>query len=275
MLLPQNDVMLHDLNARETEQQCRPYLGLSMIGEKCHRYLQYYHYMTFTKTINKRIERLFGFGHMMEPQMIKDLADIGIIVQDTQHSMTGAGGHWKGHCDGIAVSLKEIAQEFLAEFKTHSEKNFKLLVKLKVKAGFPKHHHQMNSYMGYLGLPFAFYLGYNKNDSDYHYETIQFDKEMFEEDQRKESEIIMSDVLLPRIGNGMSTWHECKMCDARKVCFQKEEVNKTCRSCEHVDVLPGGLWACNLAEGRKNEPFLSEIHQKQMCENYTLGEMFK
>ena len=204
--------------------------------------------------------------------MIDDLANLGVFVKGEQTSMVGTGGHWKGHCDGVAISEANPAVDFLAEFKTHNEKNFKSLVKLGVKAGYPKHHHQCNSYMGYLELPYTFYLGYNKNDSAYHYETIQFDLELFKEDQRKEADIIMSDVLLPRIGNNMSTWFECKLCDARETCFQKKPVHKTCRSCKHVDVIDSGNWVCT--DGIK--PLLLSVEEQRVgCEFYDLGDMFK
>lgn len=268
-LIPQNDKIKFTLNKKETVDDLRPYLGFSMIGENCHRYLQHYHYWTFHAIVSSRLRRLFDFGHLMEPQMIESLAGVGIHVKGEQKSMTGTGGHWKGHCDGVAIEESTPEQEFLAEFKTHNDRNFKSLKKLGVEKGFPKHKHQMNSYMGYLKLPFAFYLGYNKNDSEYHYETIQFDIELFNEDRRKEAEVIMSDVLLPRVGNDSATWHECKLCSAKHVCFGKTPIVKTCRSCQHVDTLEDGVWFCS-----HHDRALTVEDQREACDTYKLDVMF-
>ena len=268
-IIPQNDPIYHILNNKEKVEWPRPYLGLSMIGESCHRYLQYYHYWAFKVSISTRIDRLFGFGHMMEPQMITDLSQCGIFVTGTQTEIIATAGHWKGHCDGIGVSEADMDQKFNVEFKTHNDKNFKTLVSKGAEA-FPKHVHQANSYCGYLDLPYTFYLAYNKNDSKYHYETIQFDIDMFKEDKKKEMEVISSDVLLPRIGNGTAVWHECKMCDAAIVCFKRKKPPVSCRTCEKVDVDMGGRWICSLTDLD-----LTVDRQKEACDEYELGEMFK
>ena len=49
----------------------RGYLGMSVIGHKCHRYLQFVHYGCLKSTYNQRIDRLFSDGHNAEPQLIE------------------------------------------------------------------------------------------------------------------------------------------------------------------------------------------------------------
>lgn len=273
-LVPKKDDVEYRLNHLVVKNLPRDYLGLSQIGNKCHRFLQYYHYWAFESEIDNRISRLFGFGHMMEQQMINDLADIEIFVSGEQKEVVGAGGHWKGHCDGEAISASDIDQKFLVEFKTHNDKNFKALKKDGVRKAYPGHYGQCMSYMGYLELPFCFYLAYNKNDSEYYYEIIYFDEEAFSEYKRKEVEIITSDALLPRIGNNTASWFECKMCDARSTCFGRTAIPITCRTCKNVDVLDEGNWACTIKADFIN-PILSSEEQRAACDEYQLGDMFK
>ena len=254
---------LVSLNDEEIVQDVRPYLGLSMIGNKCSRYLQYYHYMTFKSEYSARIQRLFDVGHAAEKLMIADLAKVGIEVTGRQTEIIGFAGHWKGHIDGKGNKI------FLVEFKTHNEKWFKDLLKKKVKESKPGHYDQMQSYMGYLDLSRCLYMALNKNDSTYYFEWIEFDKERFHELMRKEEDIIMTSVLLPRIGNNNRAWFECKMCDAKEVCFEDSIINKNCRSCQNVDVEDAGRWRCSYF-GKT----LDTREQKIACDNYTLAEMF-
>jgi len=269
-LIPQDEFGF-DLNHEITVQPPRDYLGLSQIGHTCHRYLQHYHYWTFTSEISDRLQRLFNVGHMMEPAMIDALSTKGIHVTGEQTGMVGAGGHWKGHCDGIAIAEANPGVQFLVEFKTHNEKSFALLKKNGLDSK-TMHIDQMQAYMGYLKLPYALYMAYSKNTSEYWLKTMQFDEDRFIELKRKEVEIISSDVMLPRIGNGSPSWFECKFCDAREVCFGRKPVEKTCRSCYHVDVLDEGKWSCTHSDKPGS---LNSDTQREACGYYDLGGMFK
>jgi len=268
-LIPQNDDINHLLNNVIITEPLRPYLGLSQIGNGCHRFLQYYHYWCFQSSYSNRVKRLFGVGHSAEETMIADLKKVGINVTNQQQSIVATGGHWRGHTDGSSIwGLRE----YLVEFKTHNDKSFKDLIKKKVKLSKPGHYGQCQSYMGYLKLKACIYMALNKNDSTYYIEIIEFDPEYFEDSKRKEGEIIMSDVLLPKIGTGTSTWFECKMCDARNVCHKGKDPLKSCRSCEFVDVLDEGKWACTKS---LTEKILSVDEQRAACYLYEVGDIFK
>lgn len=269
VLIPIVDFIDLKLNQQEKIYPLREYLGLSQVGHPCHRYLQHYHYWTFKSQHSARIERLFGFGHMMEQYMIDDLASVGIIVKSSQAEAIGTGGHWKGHLDGIGYRNDTPDYRFLVEFKTHNDKSFKDLKKKGVKASKPIHYDQCQAYMGYFKLPSCFYLAYNKNTSEYEYTIIPFDKEHFEDLRRKELEVITADTFLPRIGNNTPAWFECKMCDARKVCFNKEEPIISCRTCEYVDVVDKGGWICSM-----DQRALSKADQIKGCGKYKLAGMF-
>jgi len=274
-LIEHNNPILHKLNDKLTEESPRPYLGLSQIGNSCHRFLQHYHYWTFTSHHSARLKRLFMVGHDAEDKMIADLKTVGIMVDGQQERIIGSAGHWKGHTDGSGWLDTEASDKFLVEFKTHNDKSFNDLKKKKMKASKPTHYGQMQAYMGYKEYTKGLYMALNKNTSEYYIEWVDFDEDYFKDSKRKEVEVIASDVMLPRIGNDNKTWFECKFCDARKVCFGDKEVVKSCRSCQNVDVLPDGQWACVHNFQSNGILGLTEGMQRSACDNYDLAEMFK
>lgn len=258
------------LNLPTVKHLPRPYLGMSQVGDPCRRSLQYYHYWAYEIEISRRIQRLFDFGHMMEKYMIQDLCSIGVIVSDTQVEIVGLAEHWKGHIDGKGFIVSDKDGKFLVEFKTHSDKNFKKLVKLGAEKGFPGHYDQVISYSGELKLPKTLYVGYNKNNSEYWLEWIESDSDHLNALQRKQLDVLASDVMLPRIGNGSPSWFECKFCDARNVCYGRSLPPVTCRTCLHVDVENGGKWKCTHLD-----KYLSVEEQTVACPKYNLAPMFK
>lgn len=260
MLEQQQLIKLNDVTEKNIP---RPYLGMSQIGEKCYRKLQFDHYVAYSFEISNRIKRIFKFGHSAEADMIEDLKQIGIEVEGRQQSLIGVAGHWKGHVDGIAGDM-------LVEFKTHNDKSFKDVVKKKVKESKPTHYAQMIAYMGYLELKKGLYMAYNKNDSSYYIEYVYFDEEYFKELKRKQMEVISAEVLLPRVGSGTPTWFECKFCSASDVCFGKKKILEHCRTCTHVDVLDEGKWNCSL-----HNKDLTVDEQMQGCDSYSKSEMFR
>lgn len=260
-----NAQLLSDiLNKENVISLKRDYNGLSAIGKKCHRELQFQHYWFSLETHTQRIKRLFQVGHDSEHHMIADLARMDIHVTDQQKEVIGSAGHWKGHIDGIISNLSE---EYLAEFKTHNDKSFKDLLKKKVMISKPGHYDQMQSYMGYLGILKALYMAENKNDSTYYFEIVEFDQERFDILVSKEVNIITTDHLLPRIGNNSKTWFECGMCNEKDVCFGDRDPAVTCRSCTHVDVLDKGVWKCD-----KFDNILTTGDQRDACNSYEFNK---
>ena len=266
--------MMSELNDKKIVPEKRSYLGLSGIGTKCHRRLQLGHYDTFDTEHSARILRLFGVGHSAEDMIKKELCDhIGLIVFDDQKEVIGFSGHWKGHIDGLGIfkedsKFKEAHRGvFLMEFKTHNDKSFADLKKNGVKASKPEHYDQMTSYMHHLiedGLDVrkAMYVAYNKNTSEIYIEIIDYDSERAKDLVQKQMEVVMADKLLPRIGNDSPMWFECKYCDAKDVCFNIKELKKTCRNCQHADVMNGGIWSCSKGGD-----------MKQLCPSYEVSEI--
>ena len=261
------ELLEEKLNFDSTVDFPRGYMGLSSIGGKCRREMQYTHYWAYKKIIPKQLKRIFDTGHMSEIFMSNDLRSEGFHIESAQSEVIGFAGHWKGHDDGQA-SINSV--KILLEYKTHNDKSFKDLVKNGVKKSKPGHRHQVNSYMGYNNLELCLYMAYNKNDSHYCLRWLHFCEDTFAEDRRTEREIILATDILPRIGNNSRSWYECKMCDASKVCFGDKPIERSCRSCDKVDVEEDGVWSCGLTELK-----LGEDEQKLACKEYALAPMFR
>ena len=70
------------IDSAETQSSGRHYLGMSGLGEKCWRKLQYDTRNCSMNTIPARIQRIFDTGHRAEEFMVADLRKVGIKVWD-------------------------------------------------------------------------------------------------------------------------------------------------------------------------------------------------
>ena len=245
-------------------------LGMGSIGKKCSRQLQYsFHNCAIKPPIPAKLSRLFEFGTLAEDILVRMLEEVGIEVTDRQKGMEGFGGHVYGYIDGIAHGVIEAPKTpHLLEFKTHNDRNFKILSKKGVRGGFVEHYGQCQRYMHGLDLTRALYVGYNKNTSEIYVERIRYSKSFAEDLVRKETNIVISSDLDPRLGEGDK--YLCTFCNYREVCFSGAPVDKNCRTCAHVDRKIGGIWLCN----HHNIDKLEKSKQNEGCSSWTIKKMF-
>lgn len=265
----------------------RGYMGMSGIGNPCLRALQLQFRMTKKSQIGHRLNRIFNTGHIAERFMIADLNRIGIETfyrfdADTKTPMTGAvgekqeeiigfAGHWKGHIDGRCLGVIEAPKtEHLLEMKTHNDKSFNAVKKDGVKRSKPMHYDQMTRYMSGTKLKRALYMAYNKNTSEYHFERVRYDPEHGAELKRKEQIVLMEENPFPRIGTGKPSWHECKFCGQKDICFSRIEPARTCGTCEHRDVYDEGVFKCG-----RNDKDLTWDDQVKGCDHHQIGVFFQ
>lgn len=247
----------------------RPYLGMSKIGHSCPRSLWYSFRWCYEKEFSQRMLRLFNRGHREEPVIYAILEKIGIKVYDDQAEIVLAHGHGKGHCDGKCLGVIEAPKtEHLLEIKTMNDKQFKKMVKDKLKIAKPVYYAQMQIYMRKLKITRGLFIVVNKNDDQLYVERIKLDKGFADDLERKAETIVLSEA--PPKKEFESTWFECKFCDARTICHGNRAVEKNCRTCQSVDLLPDGKWACS---SRKTE--VSTMFQRKGCESYAMLECLK
>ena len=246
------------IDAVEIKQERRPHLGGSQIGHKCKRYLWYTFHWAYENHINTKSNRIFRIGDCAEDLIVADLARVGKFVTAQQRRVTGLMGHCGGSTDG------QLGHDTLFEAKSMNVSNYNKLKREGVKEGFPIYYAQLQYYMGYLGMSNALFISMNKNTQELWPETVQFDKERFEELKLTEKQIIYSESPdeFERIGPNRS-WHECRFCPANGVCHEDEPILRTCRSCKFSDPVENGVWKCML----KGTP-LSMHDQLEGCGKY-------
>ena len=244
---------------RGSSEKMRKYLGASIAGHECDRYLWFSFRQCFIPNFSGRIYRLFDRGNREESVFIEELRGIGCEVVDRdedgdQIGISAIGGHFRGHLDGVGVGIPESPKTWhVLEFKTHCEKSFNELEKVGVKVSKPVHYAQMMIYMGHLKLTRALYLAVNKNDDRLHSERIHFNRDEFRSIMMRMDRIINS-ISLPDRCSKRSDYFRCKMCDAQALCWGLDTVRyvplpfKSCRHCCHatpeVDS-DDGRWTCN------------------------------
>lgn len=132
----------------------------------------------------------------------------------------------------------------VAEFKTHSAKNFAGLAKSVQKAQ-PRHWAQMQLYMGLSGMKRAMYLAVNKDTDEIYVERVELAKEEFDRLLERARVAIFSPEPPAKISDDAS-WYVCKFCPFRELCHGTAAPAVSCRSCVHATPEPDGeaRWSC-------------------------------
>lgn len=232
-------------------QEPRPHLGASQIGKECSRAIWYDFRLASKDDFSGRMLRLFRHGYTYEPIFIEDLRKVGLTVI-TKNRKTGKdisfkdiNGHFCGSVDGMAREENSI-EWFLLEFKTHSEKSFKKLVKQGVEKSKPQHYSQMQVYMHYMGVKKALYLSVNKNTDELYEEWVDYSERHFNKMRERAELIINSENPPPRLSVDSNSFG-CRFCNHNNICHGKDLPEFNCRTCEHSSPADNGRgdWACS------------------------------
>jgi len=242
--------------ARVDAEPVRGYLGASILGHECDRYL----WLTFRGASafrpDGRLARLLETGDLAEARFVAELRAIGCTVEtgpgpSEQFEVSAHGGHLSGHMDGVALGVPEAPKTWhVCEFKTHNAKSFEKLKKDGVQRSKPTHYAQMQVYMRLGGLERALYLAVNKNTDELYSERVSLECGVADDLIARARRIISASTAPDRIANRPDDWR-CKLCDARDVCWGADEgacvplASLTCRACCHstADTEEGG-WTC-------------------------------
>jgi hypothetical protein len=271
---------------RGDSEKPRGYLGASIIGHSCERYLWYTFRFCCQPEFSGRMYRLFETGDCEEARFVNDLRSIGCTVHDTdesgqQFAVSALGGHFSGHMDGCILGVMEAPKTWhVCEFKTHCNKSFTKLKRDGVKKAKPQHYAQMMVYMGLAGvqeatisykeripgMTRALYLAVNKDTDELYSERVRFDKAEFDALMERAERIITATAPPARISE-RPDYYECSYCDAKEICFGSDKsalpipaIN--CRQCCHATPQMDGnaRWTCS-----KHGRGLSDTDQNAAC----------
>lgn len=265
----------------------RGYLGASIIGHPCSRYLWYTFRHCCKLKFDGRMRRLLETGDLAETRFVQNLRDIGCEVHNAdkngeQFEVKALHGHLSGHMDGCAYNIPEAPRTWhVLEFKTHNAKSFANLERQGAQKAKPQHYAQIQTYMHLTGMTRALYLAVNKDNDNLYSERIHYDAEYASQLMDKAEKIITATIPPERIGSRPDSYH-CKWCDAQSLCWgvdHKKDILRvvpecsalpipilSCRQCCYAEpIMSGryGQWTC-----RKHKRGLSPKCQIQPCEDH-------
>lgn len=250
---------IDDLWSNENESE-RGYIGASEIGHHCTRYLWLkFHRVTFPEKFNPRMLRLFRRGHAEEVVLQAQLQALGFEVVESCLKQGGfKRGFFAGHWDG---KVSRDGKTYTVEYKTFSEKQFKLLLIDGVKEAKPQHYAQSCIYAREQDSDGIIYIAVCKNDDNLHIEVFPRDDEHAEAMRRKAIEEVAKPFKLPAKIAKTPADYRCKMCSSSSICHGLASARIDCRNCVHADKdTAAGTFKCEL--GNK---------ELKPCENHSFN----
>ena len=210
----------------------RDYLGASIIGHECARYL-YYSYNNYPRDpFNAKTLMTFESGHRSEDlaaSRLRATPKIELITHNDdgeQYGFSDFDGKFKGHYDGAIRGISEAPRAWhIWEHKECNEKKFKEFFNLRNKHGYkmvlkewnPIYYAQGQVYMHYTNLKRHFTTVSTMGGRDYLSCRMDYHKQHAEEYVRKAQMIIEATKPPQRISDN-SDFFKCKWCDYRKEC---------------------------------------------------------
>tara|TARA_Y100000996_G_scaffold221005_1_gene173958 strand:- start:9516 stop:10592 length:1077 start_codon:yes stop_codon:yes gene_type:complete len=268
--------------SEQSTQAPRTYLGGSMIGHECERYLWYSFRHCVAEEFSGRMYKLFNRGHLEEYRFVEDLKRIGVVVHEfdkngKQFEYKDIGGHASGHLDGACKGLPEEPDTWhLLEFKTHSLKSFNKLKKEGCKKSKPQHYAQMQVYMLWSKLPRAYYMSVCKDNDELYGEFIEKDEQYAKKLLERAKRVITSD-RPPERCTDKSNAFICRFCSIRDMCWGTNGITaplpfKSCRTCVHstAELDGDGRWFCALHS--KDIEDTSKPCDKHLLNPHLLGD---
>jgi len=251
------------------EPEVRGYMGISLLGHHCPRYIWATFRMAYPRApINRRMYRLFQRGHREEAVIIQDLNRIGIEVTDSQDEIEFVDGHVKGHCDGIATGVLEApTSKHLAEFKTMNNKSFNEAMKANsIKISHPQYYAQVQLYMEGFKCEKYLFISVNKDNDAYYVER-----------GKKDPTVIKSLLMMARalvyttrmpVTAYTRTFYKCRWCPAAGICWMRQPYEKNCRTCVYSEPIDNCKWMCN-----KYDDEIPFEFQLEGCKKYEAIEL--
>ena len=234
------------------------WLGASLIGHGCTRYIALSFRAAFDPNFSGRILRVFENGHRAEDRVVADLEAAGIVVHSRQKMLDLEGG--KGH---VGVTLDGIAEEdgasFVLELKTADAKSWRDISNNGVAKAKPQHYAQVQFGMLLTGLTAALYVAENKDTNELYLERVPFNQS--KADTLKTLALrIVADASGERCSERLDWW-ECKMCAAFSMCKGTTFTRAHCLTCCHATASEGGTWTC----ARYGNAVIPDTHISKGC----------
>ena len=230
----------------DKREKPRQYIGASIIGNPCDAFIAFNLRGFPNDEPDPRLKRIFGLGHILEDEVVKDLkkkADVRVWEVDglsgKQHTYELWGGHVVCHMDGH-VELDDGVVRVL-EIKSMNDASFKKFKQQGVKFSHPRYFGQVQMMMGMSGFDQCLFIAINKNNSEYHAEIVDYDEFEFSHIKERIERAISGEAR--KISVDSTDWR-CRGCFKRGVCWEGKDVPVACSTCTYATATPEGLWHC-------------------------------
>ena len=178
-----------DQAQENADRERRSYLGASILGGACERQIQAKAMGIEPdpgKSFPARVLRCFDRGHWAESYIVGLMRKAGFMLLDVdpatgkQFDFSMLDGRVAGHCDGIIPMWRgqgesPIAFPALWECKCLNSKGAKKAAKEKIRSSHPAYYHQVQIYMGEIGLPRCLFTVANADTMELYHEVIDYD----------------------------------------------------------------------------------------------------
>jgi hypothetical protein len=161
----------------------RRYLGASIIGHSCSRFIALAYRGVPTLAPPDRGLRIFATGHTLEALLADWLRragfDLRTVDPATDEQFAFHDGALAGHADGVIVSGPDLGGHLsypaLWEAKGLNDKSWNNFAKRGLQAALPTYYGQALALMHYLGLKCCLFTALNKNTSELYCEPVTYD----------------------------------------------------------------------------------------------------
>lgn len=170
--------------AKKDAEPRREYVGASLIGHHCDRFLGYSYHGTPRdegKGFSGQTYRIFDMGHDGEARMADYLRIAGFELRTErsdgyQFGFAGLGGKIKGHIDGI-IDAGPVALMYPIgwENKAVGQKSFNEFVNNGVRKAKPLYYGQCQMLMAYMALGAFLFTAINRDTGELYAEVVPFD----------------------------------------------------------------------------------------------------
>ena len=241
---------IRDAYSNEPRGEARAYIGASGVGQSCEASIAFSFRGYPDTPPSEQLKRIFRDGHRIEYLVVKDMAKGGVHVMEKdpmtgkQWRYTSYGGHAIGHADG----LTEIDDKVVGvEIKSMNDNKFNEFAKKGVKVSHANYYDQMQFMMGMSGIERFVLVAYNKNNSAYHHEYVDFDVFRFESLNLKVERVLSN--MAAKCSIDESDWR-CRGCFKVDACWRGElPKERSVRTCGRSTGNHDGTFACETCGG--------------------------
>jgi len=233
------------------EEIVKPYhskgsIGASAVGNTCDALLAF-SLRGFPDGKNApKMKRIFRDGHRLEDVVLKDMTKAGIHVMATNPG-TNKQWEWRKYgelavfkADGV---IENVGVPLLLEIKSMNSDLHDKFKRVGVRVSHPYYYDQVQMGMGLSGIHRCVLVGYNKDNSNYWDEIIEFDPIRFGVLMWRIEQTFKGPAV--KIGREETDWR-CRRCFKAGVCWKPEaiDVAKTFRTCGNSIAGVDGRFVC-------------------------------